>query len=356
MVHLNYQTKILRITGLENFSEQLQEAADLIKNNEILSFPTETVYGLGANALSETAVKKIFQAKGRPSDNPIIIHVSSIEMFERLIDLSYFDERIKKLQHSFWPGPLTLIIKKSNIVPYVTTGGLETVAIRMPSNKIALMLIKLSNLPIAAPSANLSGKPSPTTAQDVYEDMKGRIPLIIDGGDTEIGLESTVLDVSDPTSTPIILRPGKITKQQIESCLGYEIMVFDSSKLQKEVNQTQVKSPGMKYRHYAPNAELTVVPDLEAFLLKYREITVKYFKIGAIIHKKYSEVLLENNIHLVDSYTFFYTDQEELGSKLFQKLREMDKLGVDFILVQFNDIDGFGLAIQNRLSKASSKK
>ena len=186
--------------------------------------------------------------------------------------------------------------------------------------------------------------------------MKGRIPLIIDGGNTEIGLESTVLDVSDPEVIPIILRPGKITKQQIESCLGYEIMVFDSTKLQKEITQTQVKSPGMKYRHYAPNAELAVVPDLEDFLQKYREITVNYFKIGAIIHKKYSEALLENSVHLVDTYTFYYASKEELGAKLFQKLREMDKLEVDFILVQFDDVDGFGLAIQNRLSKASSKK
>lgn len=359
MEQFNFETKIQKILSFENLSKQLEEAANLIKNDEILAFPTETVYGLGANALSEVAVKKIFKAKGRPVDNPIIIHVSSVEMFEQLIDKEYFDYRIKKLQESFWPGPLTLIIKKSKIVPYVTTGGLETVAIRMPSNPIALALIQTSGLPIAAPSANLSGKPSPTTANDVYEDMNKRIALIIDGGSTEIGLESTVLDISDPKSIPIILRPGKITKKQLADCLSTQINIFDSTKIKENEIQKNLKSPGMKYRHYAPKADVIIVSSFDDFLKSYKEVSINNVHVGVMLDKNLIGKLNTSEIHFNDSFLFMYTDNEDLGANLYLKLREMDNLGVNLIIIQFDDFNdptGFGLAIKNRLQKASSKK
>ena len=267
-----YATKIQPITNYSNLSNEIQEAAILIKSNEIVAFPTETVYGLGANALNAEAVAKIFQAKGRPSDNPIIVHVSSFEMFTLVTSDIARSDMVKKLQERFWPGPLTLIVQKSNQVPYITTGNLETVAVRMPNNPIALALIHESNLPIAAPSANISGSPSPTTASDVFEDMNGKIPLIIDGGKSEIGLESTVLDISNSSKSPIILRPGKITQIEIEECLGIEVEIFDISTLKAEnVENFEVKakSPGMKYRHYAPKAEVELVSDFNSLITMY---------------------------------------------------------------------------------------
>lgn len=351
-----YSTRIQKISNYSNLSIDLAEAANLIKNNEVVAFPTETVYGLGANALSEEAVNKIFQAKGRPSDNPIIVHISNIEMFKNVTSPDLSQELVTKLQKRFWPGPLTLIVPKSEKIPYVTTGGLETIAVRMPIHPIALGLIKESGLPIAAPSANISGSPSPTTAQDVFDDMHDRIPLIIDGGQSEIGLESTVLDISDPLRTPMILRPGKITRSEIESCLGIPIDIFDVSKIQKDHSKVQVKSPGMKYRHYAPKAEVELVSDLKDLFASIEASRDHFSKIGIILEKQYvskfkAQLKGENNIVF-----YSYSSLNEFGTNLYFKLREMDKMNVSLIIIQFNQVSGFGEAIFNRIFKASSKK
>ncbi len=349
-----YSTRIQKISDYSNLSNELADAANLIKNNEVVAFPTETVYGLGANALNEKAVNKIFQAKGRPSDNPIIVHVSSFEMFREVTSNEIPTELVTKLQKRFWPGPLTLIVPKSGQVPYVTTGSLETIAVRMPIHPIALALIENSELPIAAPSANISGSPSPTTAQDVFEDMQGRIPLIIDGGKSEIGLESTVLDISDPLRKPTILRPGKITRSEIEDCIGLSINVFDISKIQKEHSDVQIKSPGMKYRHYAPKAEVELVSDLESLFSRFESSKEHFSKIGIILENQYLTALKDK---IKDNIIYYsYSSLEEFGSNLYFKLREMDKSNVSLIIIQFNQVSGFGEAIFNRLIKASSKK
>lgn len=240
-------TKILKIDKDNIDREMILESANAIREGELVAFPTETVYGLGANGLDEDAVKKIYIAKGRPSDNPLILHISSGEELQPLVKdippIAY------KCMERFWPGPLTMIFKKSEIIPSIITGGLDTVAIRMPSHPIASALISASGVPIAAPSANTSGRPSPTNAEHVMEDMKEKIPIIIDGGNTGIGLESTVLDLS--VENPMILRPGGITLEDLREIIPN--VTQDRSIVQ---NNAVPKSPGQKYRHYAPKAEM----------------------------------------------------------------------------------------------------
>lgn len=354
--NFKFETKIIQISDMKNISDQLKEAVELLQSNELVAFPTETVYGLGANAFEENAVKKIFQAKGRPADNPIIVHVSSYEMFQEVTAVKHNKEEIKRLQECFWPGPLTLIVQKSDKVPYVTTGELETVAVRMPVHPMALALIKESNLPIAAPSANISGKPSPTTALDVFEDMQGKISLILDGGMCEIGLESTVLDMSDPTRKPIILRPGKVTKQQIERCLGKEIDILNVADVTENKTPIKARSPGMKYRHYAPKADVILTRSIGEFLASYNDSKLKYQAIGLIYDAKYGTTVVENGIKVPEELTYTYQTIEQFGSNLYFKLRELDNKRVSLIIIQFSDSDGFGEAILNRLQKASSKK
>ena len=351
-----FNTKIQKITHLYDLSSELVEAVNLIKSNEVVAFPTETVYGLGANALDEKAVKKIFQAKGRPSDNPIIVHISSYEMFTEVTSLKSNLEIIKKLQKCFWPGPLTLIVPKSDKVPYITTGGLETIAVRMPINPIALALISQSKTPIAAPSANISGKPSPTTAIDVYEDMQGKIALILDGGNSEIGLESTVLDVSDIKRNPTILRPGKVTRREIEECLGMQVDIFDITLLSDGRKELQAKSPGLKYRHYAPKAEVILVNDIDTFIKEYSILKTKFANIGLIFDEKYISPLQSRDVSFKGEVIYSYASLEEFASNLYFKLREMDKKNVPIIIILFNESQGLAEAIKNRLVKASSKK
>jgi L-threonylcarbamoyladenylate synthase len=336
-------TKIIKVNPKRIDISVLKKAASLIKGGELVAFPTETVYGLGADALNTIAVKKIFQVKGRPPDNPIIVHVSSKLMINDLT--RFISKDALKLIDTFFPGPLTLIFKKSDKIPLETTGGLDTIAIRYPSNTIAQELIKLSETPIAAPSANISGKTSTTTAYDVYEDFKGKIPLIIDGGKTEIGLESTVVDVSEIDKVPLILRPGKITKTDIELCLGHSINQNQDIKV--------VRSPGMKYRHYAPDAKLIVLERGKAVIdyLKQSEDQ----NISIIINQtEFEEVKSEFQIHKIQT-VYKYKTIEELGFNLFSKLREMDRSNVNLIIVQFNDKTDFGTSVYNRLKKAISK-
>ena len=248
------ETKRITVTDSDRIKEEeLEEAARILREGGLVAFPTETVYGLGANALDEEAAKKIYAAKGRPSDNPLIAHISSPEELKPLA--AEIPDMAKKLMDCYWPGPMTLVFKKTDLVPYGTTGGLDTVAVRMPSDPVAKTLIRLAGVPIAAPSANSSGRPSPTTADHVWQDMEGKIDMIVDGGPVGIGLESTIIDVTGPVA--MILRPGAITIEMVRETLGEAEM--DPAILGPMKEGEHPKAPGMKYRHYAPKAPLTLV-------------------------------------------------------------------------------------------------
>lgn len=339
------KTEVLEIDK-ENL-EKMNIVKEIISSGDLVAFPTETVYGLGADGLNPKAVKKIFEAKGRPQDNPLILHVSSVEMLERLV--VEVSDTARALIKEFWPGPLTIIFEKSDLVPDVITAGLKTVAIRMPKNEIALELIRISDTPIAAPSANISGRPSPTDGKTTYEDLKGKIPLIIDGGNTEVGLESTVLDL---TSNPaMILRPGAITLEMLEKIIPD--VTLDKSILKKgEIP----KSPGQKYKHYAPKASCHLaVGDIETktFLIK-EYITNNDEKIGVMGTDEFIKDLNLENIDIKSMGSI--EDLEEVGSRIFRLLRDFDKDGVDTILIEGVEEKGLGLAIMNRLKKSCGNK
>lgn len=342
------KTELIKI-NLKNRNEILLQAAELIKKGEVVAFPTETVYGLGANAFDENAVKKIFVAKGRPSDNPLIVHISDLKQLNELVEV--VPKKAELLMKKFWPGPLTIVMKKSSKVPMCITGGLNTVAVRMPSNKTALELIKKAGVPLAAPSANSSTKPSPTTAQHVLFDLDGKIPLIIDGGNCDIGVESTVIGLAN--EKPILFRPGKVTLEELIKVLGevdYSKPINHSDSNSKIVPS----SPGMKYKHYSPKAELTLVEakvkgDKELDFLTEVEtfsLNENFELIGVISFTK--KVGFENE--------FFFNKNIDLYAKeLFSSLRELDKRGVKKIIVEGVIDNNFGLAVMNRLRKAASK-
>jgi len=308
-------------------TEKIRRAAEIIKKGGLVAFPTETVYGLGADALNARAVKRIFEVKRRPPDNPLIVHVSSVDDVYKIAKPNRIAE---KLMEEFFPGPLTLIMEKKDIVPDITTANLKTIAVRMPDHKVALKLIELSETPIAAPSANKSGKPSPTRAEHVIEDFKGEIECVIDGGEVEIGLESTVVDT---TTYPIeILRPGAVTKEMLEEF--FDVKVAGKSDV--------AKSPGMKYRHYAPEAETIVLRDRR----KIRELAEKLSK------KKTVGIAAMNPREFKDFITFdLGRSYEDVAKNLFKALRELDKK-CDVIIVEGVEEKGIGLAIMNRLKKA----
>ncbi|OPJ55274.1 L-threonylcarbamoyladenylate synthase [Alkalithermobacter paradoxus] len=325
--------------------QKIKVQADILRNGGTVIFPTETVYGLGANALDENAVDKIYKAKGRPSDNPLIVHISNKDDVYKLA--KDINENAKIIMDKFWPGPITIILNKNDKVPYKTSGGLETVALRMPSHPIALELIKEANVPVAAPSANISGRPSPTDESHVIEEMEGRVDGIILGGDCNVGLESTVIDVT--SDIPIILRPGKITYEDLlDAFLEVEI---DPSILEKNDNIIP-KSPGMKYTHYSPNADVYIVRGKESDVIdkindlidKNKEIKVGVMCINKNAHKYKGEV-----IPLGESIN-------EVGKNLFKTLREMDKRKVDVIYSESFDTKGIGQAVMNRLNKAAGYK
>ena len=336
------RTKVVLINPLRPRAEKINTAAGVIRRGDLVAFPTETVYGLGANALDRKAVRKIFLAKGRPSDNPMLVHISEKKDLQKLA--KEVPPQATKLVGRFWPGPLTIVLKKSRIVPCVVTAGLKTVAIRMPANKIALELIRKSGVPIAAPSANRSGKPSPTSAEHVLQDMDGRISLILDGGKTKIGIESTVVDLSG--KTPILLRPGKITAEQLRSVLG-RIEIHPGVKGTKRPKKA--RSPGMKYIHYAPNARVILVyGDRYKTLVKIKGIirdckrTGK--KTGTIGFRDYGS-----------ETKFVCKTVGGMAKNLFRKFREFDGKKVDVILVEGVKDEGMGLALMNRLKKAASE-
>ena len=329
--------------------EIIKEAGELLKAGEIVAFPTETVYGLGANALSTEAANKIYTAKGRPSDNPLIIHISNLEDIDLIIKKR--PKQLALLAEHFWPGPLTIVMEKSEQVPMEITGGLDTVAVRMPNHLVALALIKEGGGYIAAPSANTSGRPSPTTAAHVVEDMEGKIPMIIDCGKVEIGLESTIIDLTG--EHPVILRPGYITPQMLEEVLQEEVIMDPG--LLNEKSMEKPKAPGMKYKHYAPQAKMLIVEGKPQDV--WKEIQKRVDQ--DIQNKKIVGIICTDETK--DGYKQAYCksigsrkNPETIANNLFSLLREFDELGVEKIYSECFSEDGLGEAIMNRLMKAAS--
>ncbi|WP_313019427.1 L-threonylcarbamoyladenylate synthase [Acetoanaerobium noterae] len=327
----------------EFLDEQLHKVANLLKAGKTVVFPTETVYGLGANALDLEAAKKIYEAKGRPSDNPLIVHISKKEDVDFLA--GNISQDAKLLMEAFWPGPLTLILDKSDNVPIETTGGLMTVAIRMPSNPIARKLIDLAGVPIAAPSANISGRPSITSSKYLVEELCERVDAIIISEDSEIGLESTVIDMT--ASTPVILRPGKIGKTEIEKILNKEIELDPSL---KDENAAP-KSPGMKYKHYSPNATVIVVTgSLDEMKQKINQkLSLDKNKSDTV-----KVVCLEERVSLYDGYGISWgKNSQEAAKNLFKILRLMDEQNIEVVYFEALNSDEISEAVMNRLIKAA---
>ncbi len=340
-------TKIIKIDE-ENIDEALiSQAGKIIKNGGLVAFPTETVYGLGGDALNRESSKKIYAAKGRPSDNPLIVHIADIRDMDAIV--LKVTENALKLAERFWPGPLTMILKKSDWVPLETTGGLDSVAIRMPVHKTAAAFIKAAGGYVAAPSANISGKPSPTSAKYVIQDMDGRIDMIIDGGDSGIGLESTIVDLTG--DIPVLLRPGYITVEQLREVLGN--VDVDKTILDGDCKE-RPKAPGMKYRHYAPKGELTIVEGQAlAVVEKINELTHEAER----KNKKVCVIATDEN---ADSYEAGViksigsrNDEDIIAHRLYTILRECDDENIDVIYSESFDSAGIGQAIMNRLLKAA---
>lgn len=341
-------TKIIQIDKNNFTDEELFEAAEILRNGGLVAIPTETVYGLGANALDESASKKIYEAKGRPSDNPLIAHISCMEELQALV--SEIPEAGRKLAEKYWPGPLTMVFPKKDIVPYGTTGGLETVAVRMPSDPVANRLIKLAGIPVAAPSANTSGRPSPTKAEHVVEDMNGKIEMIIDSGEVGIGVESTIVDVSG--AIPMLLRPGAITMEMLQETLGK--VEIDPAILGPMSADMKPKAPGMKYRHYAPQGEMTLVEGnvekVVDFINREAKAAIEAGKKVGIICTEESRELYECGILKVIGSR---EHEETVAHNLFAVLREFDDRKVDCIFSESFSKDRLGQAIMNRLCKAA---
>lgn len=310
---------------------EIEKAARIIREGGLVAFPTETVYGLGANALDEKAVALIYEVKGRPSDNPIIVHVSSVEMAESIAELNWMAH---VLTEKFWPGALSLVLKASEAVPSKTRGGLPTVAVRMPDSAIALALIEAAGVPIAAPSANISGRPSPTDAQTVINDLGGNVAMVLDGGYTDVGLESTVLDLTG--GRPIILRPGAVSKEAIEEELGLEV-------LQPQSETEKKRSPGTRYRHYAPNIQLLLCEDTEEFWSQIEHSGNAWAWLG-----------IKQPPRETDKKIIF-ANVEEYAKELFRALRALESGGADIIIAEVPEEKGLGTALKDRLTRASGR-
>ena len=339
---------IISKIDVDNIDEnEIKKQALLLKEGKTVIFPTETVYGLGANALDEEAVKRIYEAKGRPSDNPLIVHIYNKEDINKLAD--NISEKAIKVMDAFWPGPITIVLNKKDIVPKTTSGGLNTVAIRMPAHKIAQALIKESGIPIAAPSANISGRPSPPKGAHVKDEMQGRVSGIILGDDCNYGLESTVLDMTE--DIPMILRPGSINKEDLENLIG-EVLLDPS--LEKKEDNKKAKAPGMKYTHYSPNAEVYIVSGDKENVVneinkKIKENTSNNLKTGVMC--------LEENKYKYDGFCISLGKTlDEVGSNLFGTLIEMDNNNIDIIYSEEFPNEGVGRAIMNRLLKSAGYK
>ena len=341
------KTEYVDLRDGKDVKEGLYKAAEIIKTGGLVAFPTETVYGLGANGLDENAVPKIYEAKGRPSDNPLILHISEFDEIENIVkeipDVAFV------LADEFWPGPLTMVFKKSDIVPYRTTGGLESVAVRMPSNKIARELIKTAGVPVAAPSANSSGRPSPTKADHVLSDLDGKIDMVIDGGTVDIGLESTIVDVTG--EVPVILRPGFITEEMLSEAIG-RVKTDDAVKNLSPDKDLKPKAPGMKYRHYAPQGKMTIYKGKPEKVVKIinEETAKSEGKKTAVLAtdetKRYYKADLVISVGSRE-------DSESIAHNLFDTLRSFDDMGAEIIFSEGFDESRLGFAIMNRLHKSA---
>ncbi|MFD3158263.1 L-threonylcarbamoyladenylate synthase [Haloimpatiens sp. FM7330] len=339
-------TKIIKF-DVENKS-LIEEAGKVIRNGGIVAFPTETVYGLGANALDCCAVKKIFKAKGRPQDNPLIVHISNIEEINDLV--KQIPHKAKILMEKFWPGPLTLILEKTDVIPDVTSAGLKTIGIRMPSNDTARALIKAARKPIAAPSANISGRPSPTNLETCVDDLNGKVDCIIGGEKSEVGLESTIVDCT--TEPMCVLRPGGITLEMLKKV--DDKIYIDPNIMKKPEKDFKPKAPGMKYRHYAPKAPVKIIDgDLQKTIEKINKIVQNYIdnnkKVGIIATDETKDKYSNAIVRSLGSRT----NLEEIAQNLFEVLRSFDNEDVDIILSESFKEQGIGIAIMNRLKKSA---
>ena len=330
------ETKILNI-GADDFENQISESVRVLRNGGLVAFPTETVYGLGADAFNDKAVARVFEAKERPPDNPLIVHIASVEQLKSIARA--VPEKACRLAERFWPGPLTLVVEHCGQVPGIVTAGLPTVAVRVPNHRVILSLITAFGGGIVGPSANLSGKPSPTTAQHVYDDLHGKVEIILDAGPTTIGVESTVVDVT--TEPPTILRLGGLPKNEIEQIVGPLQTTSLSEKLKR--------SPGTRYRHYAPSAEIELlsVGDQKNFDRLIEHYRTKGKSIGCIIHSLNPHGIHKNNVHLIR--------KEDYARLLFDLLRRFDEIGVDVILIESIPEIGIDEAVMDRLRKAAEK-
>ncbi|MCL6612687.1 MAG: threonylcarbamoyl-AMP synthase [Peptococcaceae bacterium] len=344
------RTAFWRVDGSCPDPEIIRRAGSVLRRGGLVAFPTETVYGLGANALDGRAVESIFTAKGRPRDNPLIVHIAGIEMVCRYA--GFVPEKARRLMERFWPGPLTLVLPGSDKIPKEVSAGLSSLAFRMPDHPVALALIREAGVPVAAPSANLSGKPSPTTARHVYSDLNGRIDVILDGGPAGMGVESTVLDATG--DVPVVLRPGGVTPDQIRETAG--AVVLDKSLADGATAPGRPRSPGMKYRHYAPSAPMVLVEgDRARVVEEIRKLAAGYAGRG----KRVGVLCREESR---DAYGGVLTvpagavcDHASVAASLYDALRRFDGSGVDVILAEGVDPRGLGLAVANRLRRAAGR-
>ena len=331
-----------------NVKRNIYVSVDLIRRGELVAFPTETVYGLGADATNETAVAKIFAAKGRPHFDPLIVHVAGISILERM--LKEIPDKAWLLADSFWPGPLTLVLPKSEEIPDIVTAGLPTVAVRIPQNKIALTLIKEAGVPVAAPSANIFGHPSPTCADHVIQDLDGKIDLILDGGPTQVGVESTVVDLTH--SPPAILRPGGVSRESLEDILG-RVTVFSG------MNEESLKSPGQMKQHYAPSAKVLLFHGKcqKKIIAAMRETINKLnkgYNIGIMVPE---EMFFHfHNEEVISEGLGSFTDMKAVARNIYTKMRLLDNKKVSHILALAPPEEGIGLAVYNRLFKAAGSQ
>lgn len=331
---MHYNTEIL-----SSGSADIVKAARLLADGEVVGIPTETVYGLAADAANETAVKKIFEAKGRPQDNPLIVHIADISDLEQYV--RNIPDTAFKLADKFWPGPLTMVLRKKDVIPDITSAGLDTVGIRIPVHKTAREIIKACGKALAAPSANLSGSPSPTTAQHVFSDMNGRIPAVVDGGVCSVGLESTVISFEKDGVN--LLRPGFISINDLKTVVQN---VYSAKGILEAVSEGErVLSPGMKYKHYSPKANVTVVDSSAQDFAEYFE---------AHLDKNTYAMIFESDKDIVkNNYLIYGNTAEEQARNLFNILRKFDEIGAEQVYVRCPSLDGVGLAVYNRLLRAS---
>lgn len=343
-------TKYVSMTEDNIDAKAIEDAGEILKAGGLVAFPTETVYGLGGDALNPKSSMKIYAAKGRPSDNPLIVHICRLEDTERIA--ASVPESYYKLAKAFWPGPMTIILNKSDIVPIETTGGLGTVAIRFPSNRIAHALIEAGGGFIAAPSANRSGRPSPTLAKYCREDLDGRVEMIIDGGQVAIGVESSIIDLTE--ERPVILRPGYITEEMFDNVLGN--VDIDRTIIAPD-SKTKPKAPGMKYRHYAPKGDLKIVAGPQGKVVDYinkavAEASEKGEKTGIICTDETRALYRADSIKSAGTRT----DEESIAKELFRVLREFDDEQVTVMYSESFDKSGIGMAVMNRLMKAAGQQ